>query len=341
MADLPDPISPTRTILLSSGQDESMWLLIGIAPQAYHNVRMTEDGHIEAFLEMLAAERGAAANTLSAYHADLTDFKSFLASRGSSLLIADGLLASAYLARLAEGGMAGRTQARRLSALRQFFLFLLREGIRTDNPAAELSAPRLPRTLPKFLSEDEVDALLQVAEDWPGISGLKVSAGLEILYATGLRVSELLALPARALASDAAILLIKGKGGKERMVPLSDAARVAAIRLREATLSKKKDPRYLFSGRDPRQAMTRQGFALLLKQVALKANIDPARLSPHVLRHSFASHLLAHGADLRSLQKLLGHSDIATTQIYTHVLAERLQRLMKAHHPLARGAESR
>jgi integrase/recombinase XerD len=294
---------------------------------------MTIDGPIEAFLEMLAAERGAAPNTLAAYHADLADFMGFLKSKAISPVTAGPGQLSAYIEALYQSGMAARTQARRLSALRQFFLFLLREGLRKDNPAAELATPKLPQTLPKYLSEAEVDRLLQTAHERPGISGLKACAGLEILYATGLRVSELLALPARALATDAAVLMVKGKGGRERIVPLSDKAKAAAMRLRDATA--KSPPRYLFSGRNPGLAMTRQGFALLLKQIALKANIDPARLSPHVLRHSFASHLLAHGADLRSLQKLLGHADIATTQIYTHVLAERLQRLVEAHHPLA------
>jgi integrase/recombinase XerD len=296
---------------------------------------MTIDGHTEAFLEMLAAERGAAPNTLAAYQADLEDFSAFLHGKAKSPGNAGPAQVSAYIESLHQTGMAARTQARRLSALRQFFLFLLREGIRDDNPAAELATPRLPQSLPKYLSETEVDQLLQQARLFPGIPGLKASAGLEILYATGLRVSELLALPARALATDAAVLMVKGKGGRERIVPLSDMAKAAALRLRDATAKSKSPPRYLFSGRDPRLAMTRQGFALLLKQVALKADLDPARLSPHVLRHSFASHLLAHGADLRSLQKLLGHADIATTQIYTHILAERLQQLVQAHHPLA------
>jgi integrase/recombinase XerD len=297
---------------------------------------MTIDGHIEAFLEMLAAERGAARNTLAAYLADLEDVAGFLNGENTTPRHAELAHVSAYMEQLHQTGMAARTQARRLSALRQFFLFLLREGIRNDNPLLEFSTPRLPQSLPKYLSESEVGLLLQTAQALPGGPGLKACAGLEILYATGLRVSELLALPARALTTDAAVLMVKGKGGRERIVPLSDMAKAAAMRLREATLKSKSPPRYLFSGRDPRLAMTRQGFALLLKQVARKANIDPARLSPHVLRHSFASHLLAHGADLRSLQKLLGHADIATTQIYTHVLAERLQRLVQAHHPLAR-----
>ncbi len=297
---------------------------------------MTVDGLGEAFLEMLAAERGAAGNTLAAYRADLEDFSGFLRTRSALLKTASPADVSDYMSALASAGMSARTQARRLSALRQFFLFLLREGIRADNPTAEVEAPRLPATLPKYLSEAEVDQLLHTARDWPGVPGLKACAGLEILYATGLRVTELISLPAAALATDAAVLMVKGKGGRERIVPLSDIAKAAALRLREGLAGKKPAPRYLFSGRDRRQPMTRQGFALLLKQVALKAEIDPARLSPHVLRHSFASHLLARGADLRSLQKLLGHADIATTEIYTHVLAERLEKLVRLHHPLAR-----
>lgn len=309
-------------------------LLLGIVRTEYHIAGMTIDRQAEAFLEMMAAERGVAGNTLSAYRADLEDFAVFLGGR-CTLQAADSSLLSAYLVSLKEAGMSARTQARRLSALRQFYLFLLREGRRADNPAAEQVMPRLPKALPKYLSESEVDALLQAARDMSGLPALKMVAGLEILYSTGLRISELLALPAQALATDAAVLLVRGKGGKERMIPLSDTAKAAAARLRDALAKAKHPAKHLFPGRDGRKAMTRQGFALLLKQVAIQAGIDPARLSPHVLRHSFASHLLAHGADLRSLQKLLGHSDIATTEIYTHVLAERLERLMRGHHPLA------
>lgn len=290
---------------------------------------MAIDAQIEGFLEMLAAERGAAANTLAAYTADLSDFEIFC---GGNPARADAPMLADYMASLAACGASSRTQARRLSALRQFFLFLLRDGFRNDNPAAGIATPKLPATLPKYLTEPEVDALLAAAAALPAMQGLKATAGLEILYATGLRISELLALPAASLSTDAQVLMIKGKGGRERIVPLSDHAKTAAAALRAATKTK---PRYLFPGRSPGAAMTRQGFALLLKHVALKAGIDPARLSPHVLRHSFASHMLARGADLRSLQKLLGHSDIATTQIYTHVLAERLEKLLQAHHPLA------
>jgi integrase/recombinase XerD len=292
------------------------------------------DRHVEAFLEMLAAERGSARNTLLAYQADLDDFAAFAAARGHAVAACDAAVLQGYMAGLHRAGLAARTASRRLSALRQFHRFLLREGVRSDDPTTLLDAPRLPRTLPKYLSEREVEALLDAARLMPGERGAVARAALEILYATGLRVSELLALPRRALASDAAVLLIRGKGGRERIVPLSDAARQAAAML---VAQQDRAGRHLFPGRDPRRVLTRQAFFLLLKQVALAAGLDPARVSPHVLRHSFASHLLAHGADLRSLQLLLGHADIATTQIYTHVLAERLQRLVEAHHPLARG----
>lgn len=291
------------------------------------------DRHIEAFLEMLAAERGSARNTLLAYQADLEDFAAFAGARGLVASACEAGTLQAYMAGLQRAGLAARTASRRLSALRQFHRFLLREGVRNDDPTTLLDAPRLPWTLPKYLSEQEVEALLDAAREMPGQRGAVARAALEILYATGLRVSELLGLPRRALSGDAAVLLIRGKGGKERIVPLSQAAREAAGAL--AALAGA-GPRHLFCGRDRTRPLTRQAFFLLLKDVALKAGLDPARVSPHVLRHSFASHLLAHGADLRSLQLLLGHSDIATTQIYTHVLTERLQRLVEAHHPLSR-----
>jgi integrase/recombinase XerD len=280
--------------------------------------------HVGAFLEMKAAERGAAANTLSAYQADLDDFGASVGDPAT----ADATALRAYLSGLAEAGLSARTQARRLSTLRQFHRFLLRDGVRADDPTKLLESPRVRPALPKYLSEAEVDALLEQASLHPRAE--MMGAALEILYATGLRISELLTLPRRALAGEAELLLIKGKGGKERIVPLSDAARDAARPLLAG------GGRWLFPGRDPSRPLTRQSFWQLLKQVAMGAGIDPVRVSPHVLRHSFASHMLARGADLRSLQLLLGHADIGTTQIYTHVLAERLQRLVQAHHPLAR-----
>jgi len=289
------------------------------------------DRHVESFLEMLLAERGAAQNTILAYRTDLAEFAAFAMARGEGVMGAGVVTLEAYMAGLMAAGLSARTAGRRLSALRQFYRFLLRDGIRADDPTLTLDAPRLPQTLPKYLTEAEVDALLAAAATIPGRPGLVAVAGLEILYATGLRVSELLALGRLDLAEGAEMLMIKGKGGKERLVPLSDsAARAAAALVADAPESP-----FLFPGRDPGEPMTRQGFWRMVKTVALAAGLDPDRVSPHVLRHSFASHMLAHGADLRSLQALLGHADIATTQIYTHVLAERLQRLVEAHHPLA------
>ena len=291
------------------------------------------DRHCEAFLEMLAAERGAARNTLLAYEADLGGFAAFARARGQSAAGADGETLRAWLRGLDEEGLAARSAARKLSAIRQFHQFLVRENIRADDPTALLDSPRLPRSLPKYLSEAEVDAMLAAAPARPKAQALVATAALELLYASGLRVSELLALPRSALGGDAAMLMVRGKGGKERVVPLSGAARAAAAAMLAA---RKTQGRWLFQGRGG-QALTRQGFALILKQVALDAGIDPGRVSPHVLRHSFASHMLARGADLRSLQLLLGHADIATTQIYTHILPERLQTLVQTHHPLAEG----
>lgn len=279
---------------------------------------------------MLAAERGAARNTLTAYAADLGDLAG----------CCDGAIASAsaetlqsYLRGLSDSGLAARTTARRLSSMRQFFRFLVREGVRSDDPTLLLDAPRLSAPLPRYLSEAEVETLLAAARQRTDRRSLVGRAALEILYASGLRISELLALPRSAFARAPELLLVRGKGGRERMVPLSADARSVAA----ALIAASPDSRYLFAGRPPTRPMTRQGFDPILADLALVAGLDPARLSPHVLRHSFASHMLARGADLRSLQLLLGHADIATTQIYTHVLAERLSRLVEAHHPLARG----
>jgi integrase/recombinase XerD len=288
------------------------------------------DRHIEAFLEMLQAERGAARNTVLAYRADLADFTAFAATRGQNPAGADAPTLLAYLTGLAASGLAARTQARKLSALRQFHRFLLSEGIRADDPTATLDSPRLPPTMPKNLSESEVDALLAAAWAAPAAQARLMGAALEVLYATGMRVSELLALKVDSLAKSGPALVIRGKGGRERMVLLSDAARDAAAAL---AADRKNGP--LFISPRGKRAITRQGFAMGLKLVALAAGIDPARVSPHVLRHSFATHMLARGADLRSLQMLLGHVDIATTQIYTHLQAARLRVLVEANHPLA------
>ncbi len=277
---------------------------------------------------MQAAERGAARNTRLAYASDLREFAAFAASRGEAAEAASSETLGAYVRSL-HGVVAARTAARRISALRGFCKFLCREGVRADDPSLLLDGPKLRPALPKYLSEAEVTALLAAAAARGGLA----IAALEVLYATGLRVSELLGLQQSAFIGDAATLIVKGKGGKERMVLLSRGAREAVAALMAARPGK-----YLFAGREKGRAMTRQGFALMLKQVALEAGLDPARVSPHVLRHSFASHMLARGADLRSLQILLGHADISTTQLYTYVLSERLAELVALHHPLSRQA---
>lgn len=289
------------------------------------------DAKVEAFLEMMAVERAAARNTLLSYTADLEDFAAYAGAQGFSVAQADAATCHAYIADLQTRGLSARTASRRLSALRQFHLFLLKEGARPDDPTVQLDTPRLPKPLPKFLTEAEVDALLVAATARPGRPRLVARAALELLYATGMRISELLSLPRLALGPRTEALVIRGKGGKERMVPLSAAAREAAAALLEASPD---TSRWLFPGRNRTRPLTRQAFFLLLKQVAVDAGLDPERVSPHVLRHSFASHMLSRGADLRSLQMLLGHSDISTVEIYTHTQAERLRRLVEAHHPL-------
>jgi integrase/recombinase XerD len=299
---------------------------------------------LEAFLEMLAAERGAARLTLAAYANDLTDLAAFLAARGIALEVADAAALHDYLAAAATRRLAPRTLARRLSAIRQFYRFLLSDGARNDDPTAGLDAPRLGRPLPKILGEAEVERLIAAAAAWPGEEGVRLRCIVELLYATGLRVSELVGLPFTAAQRDPRFLLVRGKGGKERVVPLSAPARQAladylACRDRFIPEGGSRDPkimRSLFPSRGAAGHLTRQRCGQLLKELALAAGLDPARLSPHVLRHAFASHLLDHGADLRSVQQMLGHADIATTQIYTHVQGERLRRLVETAHPLAR-----
>jgi integrase/recombinase XerD len=299
---------------------------------------------LEAFLEMLAAERGAARLTLAAYRNDLLDLAGFLAARATPLEDAGPEALHEYLAALTTRRLAPRTLARRLSAMRQFFRFLLSDGSRSDDPTAGLDAPHLGRPLPKILAEEEVARLLAAAAEWPGAEGARLRCLLELLYATGLRVSELVTLPVAAAQRDPRFLLVRGKGGKERIVPLSAPARQALadyISCRSHFLPQGKRAaaragRWLFPSRGEDGHLTRQRCGQLLKELALAAGLDPARLSPHVLRHAFASHLLDHGADLRSVQQMLGHADIATTQIYTHVQGERLRRLVETAHPLAR-----
>jgi integrase/recombinase XerD len=295
--------------------------------------------HIETFLEMMAAERGASPRTLEAYSRDLTDVEVFLAKRGQDVMAAVSEDLRAYLDKLQRAAMAPRTAARRLSCLRQFYKFLYAEGVRKDDPTAVLDNPQLGRPLPKFLTEPEIDDLLGAARKLEGSKGLRMTAMLELLYATGLRVSELVSLPLAAVRDKPAII-VRGKGNKERLIPVGQAARDALkkyIGVREKFLStKQKSSSWLFPAAAKSGHLTRASFANMLKDIAARAGISPSQVSPHVLRHSFATHLLSHGADLRSLQQMLGHSDISTTQIYTHVLDERLQSLVKDNHPLAK-----
>lgn len=301
--------------------------------------------HLEAFLEMLGAARGAAKNTLEAYRRDLMDLAVFLKRRGRTLGAMEEGDLTAYLAFLEQAGMARTTAQRRLSAIKQFSKFLLSENIRRDDPTARLDAPKRARPLPKTVAEDEMARLLAAMRGDDSVKGVRLRAMLELACGSGLRVSELVGLPLAAAPRAGRMLFVTGKGGKDRMVPMSEAARAALdawLALREATLKvdargRPVPSRFLFPSPAKQGHRTRQQFALELKAAALKAGLDPALLSPHVLRHGFATQLLNHGADLRSLQTMLGHADIATTQIYTHVVEDRLRDTVETAHPLARG----
>lgn len=294
---------------------------------------------------MLAAERGAAENTLESYRRDLEDFSGFLGRTNLADAGTDKI--SAYLGDLNRRGFAETSQARRLSALKQFYKFLYSEGVREDDPTRTLSAPKRRAALPKVLSVDDVDRLIETAERGAATPQKSSAARLraqrlytliEVLYATGLRVSELVALPVTAALRDARLIEITGKGGKERLVPLSHAAQAAMkdyVALRSAEGAYEKSP-WLFPSHGDSGHLTRQHFARELKDLAVAAGLPATKVSPHVLRHAFASHLLQNGADLRVVQQLLGHADISTTQIYTHVLDERLRELVESAHPLAR-----
>jgi integrase/recombinase XerD len=301
--------------------------------------------HVEAFLEMMVAERGASDNTTASYGRDLKHFAKFLQSRQRDLDSARQVDVRAFLTRQAEAHMAPRTVARRLSSLRQFYRFLYAEQARPDDPTSGIDSPRQGLSLPKILSEDEVGRLLAAARDWRGDDGPRVVALLELLYATGLRISELISLPVAAVARKPRVLTVRGKGGKERMVPLGGPAREALAAYLRARADKEAEvtakglrrppSKWLFPSRGGANHITRQRVAQMLKTLAFTAGIDPGKVSPHVLRHAFASHMLDRGADLRSLQKMLGHADISTTQIYTHVPGERMKTLVRNVHPLA------
>ncbi|MDG4878580.1 site-specific tyrosine recombinase XerD [Mesorhizobium sp. WSM4935] len=303
---------------------------------------MSSAARIEAFLEMMSAERGAAENTLSSYRRDLEDaseaIEGGLAGAGSADI-------RAYLDDIAARGFAPTSQARKLSAIRQFFKFLYAEGLRGDDPTGTLDSPRKGRPLPKTMSEAETGRLLdraaqEAAEAGPDgdrLAALRLHALVEVLYATGLRVSELVGLPVTVALRDDRFFMVRGKGDKERIVPLSAKARAAMrawLAARAGRPAFAESP-FLFPASSDSGHLSRQVFARDLKGLAARSGIAAAEISPHVLRHAFASHLLQNGADLRAVQQLLGHADISTTQIYTHVLEERLVRLVNDHHPLA------
>lgn len=297
---------------------------------------------IDAFLEMMQAERGASANTISAYRRDLDGWQAALGS--ADLLTAKTPQLEKVLGGWAKAGLAASTAARKLSAAKSFYKFLQLDDLRKDNPAQNLRGPKQGRPLPKILSVEDVDRLFDAASIDQTVKGMRRLCLLEILYAGGLRVSELVSLTARAVQRRDGCLMIKGKGGKERLVPLTPPALEAIktwLKLREQTLpadlnARERAQGFLFPSSSKSGHMTRERFAQLLKDLAVEAGLEPSKISPHVLRHAFATHLLANGADLRSVQTLLGHTNISTTQIYTHVLDERMKALVFDMHPLSK-----
>jgi integrase/recombinase XerD len=295
---------------------------------------------IESFLDMMGAERGAGANTLAAYRRDLLDFAGHSSSKGADPAKASREEVRAFLAGLSSSGMAASTQARKLSALRQFYGFLYTEGIRGDDPTQTIAAPQTRRPLPKILSGADLEKMLAIAAEDRSPEGLRLTLIVEMLYGGGLRVSELAGMTLAAVRAPAQFIRVTGKGNKERLSPLSPAAREALdayLQVREKFVPEHdKNNRYLFASRAEGGFLTRRRFHQLLKALATKAGLDPAKVSPHVLRHAFATHLVEGGADLRSVQTLLGHADIATTQIYTHVARDHLTKVVTAAHPLGR-----
>jgi integrase/recombinase XerD len=314
-----------------------------------HDIGRDDGRHVAAFLEMMTAEKGASANTLDAYRRDLQDYAGFLERSGGTIVDARKADVSRYLQDLSVAGLKPASRARRLSAVRQLYKFLAAEAVLAENPAEGITAPTKKRALPKTLSVEEVDRLIGAAAEATDhldgrdlVRAVRHYCLLEMLYATGMRISELVSLPRSVLKGDPRLLAIRGKGGRERLVPLNSKARAALERYLSLGTSPEHGvapmltTRFLFPSRGEEGHLTRQRFAQDLKETALRAGLDPERVSPHVLRHAFASHLLDRGADLRSVQSLLGHADISTTEIYTHVLEERLKRLVTEHHPLAK-----
>lgn len=307
---------------------------------------MSDTALVEAYLEATSIENAASDNTLIAYRADLELYLGFLAGRGLDLLSVTSDDVEAFVTELAAEGFAAATQARRLSAVRQLHKFLYAEGRRADDPTSRVDRPRTRRPLPKVLSMDEVGRLLDAVaaaaseplEDGAeALRRARFSAMLETLYASGLRVSELVALPAAAIRQTTSAITVRGKGEKDRLVPIGDKARAAVLtfRARLKAGGRYAGSPFLFPASSEAGHVTRQSFARDLKDAAARLGIDPGKVSPHVLRHAFASHLLSNGADLRVVQELLGHADIGTTEIYTHVLEHRLAALVSDHHPLS------
>jgi integrase/recombinase XerD len=317
----------------------------GTARRTARAVKTPDERFVALFLDMLAAERGAEKNTLAAYGRDLADFMAYVAGAKRTVATASTDDLRAYLGALAKRGLQPTTMARRLSAMRQLYRFLYADGQRKDDPAAVLQGPKRNRAIPKTLTLAEVDRLLRAAGRSDPKAPLptrlraaRLACLVELLYATGLRVSELVALPASAAGRDTRVIIVRGKGNKERLVPLNNAAKRAMTEFL-ALVAQARGPggggsKWLFPSFGEAGHLTRQHFARELKALAPAAGLRAAQLSPHVLRHAFASHLLHNGADLRVVQTLLGHADISTTQIYTHVLEERLKSLLRDLHPL-------
>ncbi len=300
---------------------------------------------LQQFLEMMAAERGSSANTISAYQRDLDDFLAFCAGKKETPASITTAKIEQFIMGLSASGLSAQTVARKISALRQFFAFIYQEKIRNDNPATSLESPRMGKRLPKTLTMDDVMALIKAAKDDDSPKGLRLQAMLELMYGAGLRVSELVSLPLAALqvregsfSVEVEFLIVRGKGNKERLVPMNHHTREALshyLAVRKMFLENDGGSLYVFPYHRSDGYVTRQQFGVMLKELAVLAHIDPEKISPHTLRHSFASHLLEGGADLRVIQELLGHTDIATTQIYTHVVGEKLKKLVTEKHPLA------
>ncbi|MFO0388597.1 MAG: site-specific tyrosine recombinase XerD [Alphaproteobacteria bacterium] len=330
-----------------------------------HSNNQEDSGQIEQFIEMMLAERGASANTAAAYHRDLNDFSTFIAAKKQDILTLSRDVVEDFLSSISKKGMSAQTVARKLSAIRQFYQFLYTEKIRTDNPTATLETPRLSKSLPSTLGAKDIMALIDAAKADASPKGVRLSAMLELIYGAGLRVSELVSLKLSALQVKeggrqvtADFLIVRGKGNKERLVPVNANTREALSKYLEvrhcfipddgrqtAEDGKKKKSSsvnrpptsvYLFPYHRAEGYITRQQFGVILKELAVKAGIDPEKISPHTLRHSFATHLLSGGADLRVIQELLGHSDISTTQIYTHVANSQLTKLVNDKHPLSK-----